>query len=245
MAQKLLFISMLGEREHFKPELFTGLCDSGLERDWIVEWHGKLAAQSGLEMASVDICRGDTLVPVEEVSSSVLGGTMHVVTEDRQWLNDLRSWLAAYRKTGRPLLAICGGHQMLASQFGNGQLTGRDEGTLAGTYNVELTESGKHHPLFNGMPETPRFHFANYLHIIPSTEQKAGILARQDGCPAIALDHGGNWFSCQFHPESRKDSWDIYYGELESDYNSHYTTDHRGQQLLENFFKFSSEINSI
>ena len=240
MTQTLLFISMLGEREHFKPELFTSLCESGLERDWIVEWHGDLAAQSGLEMFSVDICRGDTLPPVNEISSVVLGGTLHVVTEDRQWLNDLRTWLAAYRKTGRPLLAICGGHQMLASQFGDGQLTGRDEGTLAGTYHIELTESGQQHPLFNGMPENPRFHFANYLHIIPSTDQKQGVLSVQDNSPAIALDHGGNWFSCQFHPESRKDSWDIYYGELDSDYSSNYSMDHHGQQLLNNFFQLSS-----
>jgi len=187
MTQKLLFISMLGEREHFNPELFTGLCSSGLERDWIIDWHGNLAARSGLQMSSVDICRGDTLVPVEEVSSVVLGGTMHVVTEDRQWLNDLRTWLAAYRKTGRPLLAICGGHQMLASQFGDGQLVGREEGTLAGTYNVELTELGRTHPLFTGMPENPSFHFANYLQIIPSAEQKQGVLSVQEGSPAIAV----------------------------------------------------------
>lgn len=63
MTQKLLFISMLGEREHFNPELFTGLCSSGLERDWIVDWHGKLAAQSGLEMLSVDICRSSSRTP--------------------------------------------------------------------------------------------------------------------------------------------------------------------------------------
>lgn len=110
------------------PELFTGLCSSGLERDWVIDWYGKLAAQSGLEMSSVDICWGDTLARVDEVCSAVLGGTMHVVIEDRQWLKDLRTWLAAYRETGRPLLTICGGHQMLASQFGDGQLLGREEG---------------------------------------------------------------------------------------------------------------------
>jgi hypothetical protein len=90
------------------------------------------------------------------------------------------------------------------------------------------------------MPENPRFHFANYLQIIPSTGQKPGVLAVQDSSQAIALDHGGNWFSCQFHPESRKDSWDIYYDELETDYVSKYSTEHHGQQLLEIFFRLSS-----
>ena len=244
MTRNVLFISMLGEREHFKPELFESLCPSGLERDWVVEWHGSVAERSDLQMTGVDICRGDALPAVDEVASVVLGGTMHVVTEDRKWLHDLRAWLQAYKVTGRPLLAICGGHQMLASQFGKGILTGRAEGTLAGTYEVQLTDSGVAHPLFRGMPAKPRFHFANYLHVIPSADQEAGVLAVHRNSPAISLDYGGNWFSCQFHPESRKESWDIYYHALETDYVSAYTTHHDGQLLLKNFFELSSSLRN-
>jgi GMP synthase (glutamine-hydrolysing) len=240
MTKKLLFISMLGEYEHFKPELFSSLCQSGLERDWILDWHSALATQCGLQMSAIDICRGDTLPAADEISSVVLGGTMHVITERRKWLDDLRAWLPVYKRTGNPLLSICGGHQMLASQYGEGRLTGRSKGALTGTYEITLTEAGVSHPLFSGMPIAPRFHFANYLHIIPSVDQESGVLAIQEGSPAIAIDYGGNWFSCQFHPESRKDSWDIYYGALEEGYVSAYMVDHHGQQLLENFFRFSS-----
>ena len=65
MTRNVLFISMLGEREHFKPELFESLCPSGLERDWVVEWHGSVAERSDLQMTGVDICRGDALPAVD------------------------------------------------------------------------------------------------------------------------------------------------------------------------------------
>ena len=130
----------------------------------------------------------------------LLGGTMHVATEDRAWLHGLRGWLKDYRATGRPLLAICGGHQMLATQLGGGELAGRSGGTLAGTYEVLLSDRGRSHPIFSGLPEKPRFRFANYLHVVPSVDQEPGALATQPNSPAIALDHGGNRFSCQFHP---------------------------------------------
>ncbi len=55
------------------------------------------------------------------------------------------------------------------------------------------------------------------------------------------LDHGGHWFSCQFHPEARKESWDCYYAGQEPDYVSAYTEQHDGARLMANFFRFSAE----
>ena len=233
-----LFISMLGERVHFRPEEYRSLCPTGLEKDWILTWHGGSAADAGLTLSGVDICRGDRLPDVDDIDRVILGGTMHVVTEDRQWLHDLTSWLRDYRRTKRPLLAICGGHQLLATEFGDGELAGRSDGTLSGTYEIELTANGRTHPLFRGLPETPCFHFANYLHVLPAEIATINVLATQPGSPAIALDHGGNWFSCQLHPESRKQSWDIYYGALDPDYASAYKDEHDGEGLIANFFQF-------
>jgi GMP synthase-like glutamine amidotransferase len=237
----MLFVSMLGEREHYRPEEYQGVCPSGLEKDWVLDWHGPQAAAYGLEMTSIDICRGDPFPPGAGFCGVVLGGTLHVINEDRPWLHDLMRWLRDYRALGRPLLAICGGHQLLSTRFGAGELVGRAEGTLAGTYEVELTERGAGHPLFLDLPRRPRFHFANYLHILPSDAQKNGVLASQPGGPASVLDHGGHWFSCQFHPEARKESWDCYYAGLEPDYVSAYTEQHDGARLMANFFRFSAE----
>ena len=235
---------MLGESEHFRPEEYTNICPSGLEKDWIVAWHGPAAADLGLLMVSVDICRGDQLPPVSEVAGVILGGTMHVVTEDRFWLHDLKAWLRDYRGSGQPLLGICGGHQLMASYFGDGELTGRQEGTQAGTYDAVLTEAGATHPLFQGLPTRPRFHYANYLHILPSAAQQHRVLAVQENSPAVALDHGGNWYSCQFHPEARKVSWDCYYSNVEENYVSAYETTHDGAKVIQNFLRICQEPSS-
>ncbi len=61
MANKALFISILGEAEHYEPENFTSLCPSGYERDWVLGWHGGAVAENGLALEGVDICRGEEL----------------------------------------------------------------------------------------------------------------------------------------------------------------------------------------
>ena len=232
---------MLGERVHFRPEDYRGLCPTGLEKDWILKWHSANAMKAGLELCSVDICRDERLPSVENIDRVVLGGTMHVIMEDRPWLHQLTDWLHDYRRTQRPLLAICGGHQLLATRFADGELVGRHDGTLSGTYEIKQTADGRAHPLFHGLPEPQRFHSANYLHVVPAETTTTKILATQPESPAIALDYGGSWFSCQFHPESKKQSWDIYYSTLDAGYTSACAEEHDGEQLMTNSFQFQAQ----
>ncbi len=240
MSKNLLFISMFGELEHYNPKEFSNICSTGLEKDWILAWHGPAAREMDFEMMSVDICRGDELPNHEIVDSVILGGTLHVIDEDRTWLVCLRNWLTAYRSTSRPLFAICGGHQLLATQFGEGQLVPRPAGTLAGTHEVQLTEQGRAHPLFSGLGATPKFHFANYLHIEPSAAQRDGVLAVQSDSSALVIDHGDNWFSSQFHPESRMETWTCTYARTHPDYLASYAAEHDGAQLIANFIALSA-----
>jgi len=41
--RKLLFISMLGESSLYHVDDYKQICPSGLEKDWILSWHGNLA----------------------------------------------------------------------------------------------------------------------------------------------------------------------------------------------------------
>ena len=241
--RKLLFISMLGESSVYNVDDFKALCSSGLEKDWIPSWHGNLANKYNFDMISVDIVRGDTLPVPAQISSVILGGTIHLILEDKNWLKTVLTWLQEYRKLRRPLFGICGGHQMIAVNFFNGnRLIKRENGPLNGTYEIQLTEDGKSAPLFHGMTDRPTFHFANSYHIIPSPRADMNILATTKDSPAVVVDYGYHWYGSQFHPESRKESWNCYFKQDSTIDLSKYKTDHAGVQLFENFFRISQGL---
>ena len=244
MAWNLLFISMFGERDQYDPVNYRSICSSGLEKDWIVTWHGGAAERSGFSMTAVDICRGGVLPEAGLVDCVILGGTMHVIDEEREWLGRLKDWLAAYRKTARPLLAVCGGHQLLSTRLADGRLVGRRSGTLAGTSDIRLTERGRSHALFSGLGPTARFHFANYLDVEPSPAQRERVLAVDDESEGLAIDHGGHWYSTQFHPESRKATWACTYGASHPEWIDAYDDEHDGAVVIDNFLKLAASART-
>lgn len=240
MAARLLYVSMLGEPDLYDPAAFTALCPSGLERDWVVDWHGATAAAHGFDLWALDICRGEPLPPPEDVDAVILGGTFHSVAEDRVWLDDLSDWLARYRTTGRPLLGICGGHQLLATRMEPGVLLTRPDGPLTGTIEIGLTAAGRAHPLFCGLPARPRFHFGNGQYVDPAPAQMPGVLAIAPAHPVVAFDHGGGWLSCQFHPEARKPEFDCYFSPKDPAYESPYEDIHDGPAVIDNFLALAA-----
>ena len=140
----LLYISMIGESDVYTPDDYTELYPSGLEKDWILSWHEDMATRHGLKLISCDICRGDPLPGPDELAAVILGGTIHLVLEDRPWIHALTRWLFAYRETGKPLLGICGGHQLIAVAFFQWVLQKHEQGLC-------LSQgSGPGHPLLQG-----------------------------------------------------------------------------------------------
>jgi len=237
----MLFISIIGEPSHHRVENFTDICPSGLEKDWILQWHSEVVQQHGFDLHSIDICRGDTLPPPEEIDAAIVGGSAHLIDEKRNWLEKLRLWLISYRKLQRPLLGICGGHQLISTRIFNGKFEKRATGTIIGTHNVELTEFGKVHPLMRCLPESPRFHFANFLHVVPSPEMKSQVLATHSESQAIAIDHGGFWYSTQFHPEAKKQMLVNYCTSEENFDPTVYTDNDDGRLLFINFLSIAAD----
>ncbi len=239
---KLLYISMLGEPSIYNVDNFKDLCSSGLERDWIIEWLHSLAAKYDFQMASIDICRGDELPPPNTVETLIVGGTSHDVRDKFEWLTNLTAWLKEYRSLDHPLLGICGAHQLVSIIFEDGEMEARDEGRLAGTYSVIISERGLLHPIFKGISQNPKFHFGNSFYVVPSKSLSTKVLASVGKDSAIAIDHGRHWYSCQFHPESEIKTWKCYFkGDDEVDL-SLYSEDHDGRKFVENFLRISKSF---
>lgn len=242
--RNLLFISMLGESDVFDPTGFQVLCASGLEKDWIFNWYDSMARGFGFQLNCIDVCRGDELPEPLKVHAVILGGTIHDVSEGRPWMLTVSAWLLGYRKLQRPLLGICGGHQLVSTLLSEGSLERRCSGKLIGTHAISLTGDGRHHPLFEGLSAAPRFHFSNYLHIIPASHSPDVVLASIDESPAVVLDHGADWYSCQFHPEARKNSWACRYRHHVPDVTASYAEAHDGTRLIGNFLHIAQQSGS-
>jgi GMP synthase-like glutamine amidotransferase len=99
---------------------------------------------------------------------------------------------------------------------------------------VERTEAGRDHFLFDGFAEDDAFHWGNYDRVeVPPPG--ATVLATRPGLPAAALDHGGGWYSVQFHPEATADLFGAVWGKLDPAKAANYRLLPGTERMLRNF----------
>ncbi len=149
--------------------------------------------------------------------------------------NSLASGIADYVHSGRPLLAICLGLQMLMSHSeenggtdGLGLLDGsvqRFSGELCTADDRRLkvphmgwnhVRQSRPHPLWRGIADGERFYFVHSYYCLAATEQAVG--ESEYGLRFTAAAASGGLFATQFHPEKSQRA---------------------GLQLLANFLRWS------
>lgn len=231
---RILYITIMGSADVVRPGLFVGNPDGEHDAAWLC----RRLAEAGLPalpwIEQVDVCTGTELPPVEDFDAVVVGGSYHNVDEGHDWQLRTMEWLRSWRDTGRPMLGICGGHQMAAVLLG-GRVTRMAVGPWALTAPVRLTDDGRRHYLFEGLPGEVQVHLGHYDHV---EELPAGatVLAMRDGV-VQALDFGGGWLGLQFHPEisgpTMVHAWDGVLGDIADAYRD--TPD--GGRVLVNFLR--------
>jgi GMP synthase-like glutamine amidotransferase len=148
---------------------------------------------------TVAFTNGEALPDPLEFDAVIVGGSVHSINENQPWQKVLMAWLERWKETGRPALGICGGHQMMCVMAG-ATVAPRASGVKGRSAAVTLTEAGRDHPLFDGFGDHPVFHFGNFDHVLKAPENTT-VLGMDPESPALAIDHGENWYSIQFHPE--------------------------------------------
>jgi len=134
----------------------------------------------------------------------MVGGPMNVYQYDEYpWLSAERTLIRAAVDSGKAVLGICLGAQLIADVLG-GPVT-KGVNTEIGWYPVELTETGRAQPVFADFP--PRFtalHWHGDTFAVPPGATHAASSA---ACAnqAFALD-GGRVVGLQFHLEETRDS---------------------------------------
>ena len=157
-------------------------------------------AADGISWDAVELDAGERIPPFDGYDALwVMGGPMDV------WEEEQHPWLVAEQQAireavgrGLPYMGVCLGHQLLGAALG-GKVAKAAQAEV-GVLDVELTEAGRHDPLFDGIE--PRFkalqwHGAEVAELPPS----AAVLASSPLCRVQAMRIGRHAYGMQYHTE--------------------------------------------
>ncbi len=151
-----------------------------------------------IEWEEINPTEGDLLPPVDEVDVLVImGGRMGAYdTEEYPCLIDEMALARRLVERDVPVLGICLGSQMLAAALG-GRAYQADRPEV-GAVPVELTDTGKRHPVISQVASGQVFEMHQDTFDLPPGSV---LLARSERFPqAFSL---GTALAVQFHPEAR------------------------------------------
>ncbi len=214
----ILFVDMEPHGPHIAPPLSRMWAEHTLKAKYRLE---------DIADCPVLLVRHDRFIPDlparQGARAVIIGGHL---TETADYTPGARDGVLAYAADpDRPLLGICGGHQLIAEVHGGrtgpitpGTVPTDDLPCLASADLREIRVETPHgrvgylaahraeaHPLLDELPETPRFLHAHYWHV---TQVPPGfrVLARSADGVVQAMAHLSRpIFGTQFHPEGFSD----------------------------------------
>ncbi len=133
---------------------------------------------------------------------------------------DLIDLIYEYAASGRPVLGICLGMQMLmdeSDEFGQSKGLGLVKGvvrrlplTVTEQYRIPHVEWNHIYPpakkgwsktIFSSLNDTSEFYFVHSYVVLPEYEENVLSLTEYGGCEFVSSVKNGNIYGCQFHPE--------------------------------------------
>lgn len=158
----------------------------------------EVLGRKGYAARYYDAGRDDLLIDDSPDILITLGGPVGAYERaDYPWIDDEMAALGKHLRTGRPLLAVCLGAQILAQTLGARVFKGAAE---IGWAPIELTAAGLHSVLRRtGEQRTPVLHWHGDIFDLPAG---ADCLASTARCENQAFSIGSA-LAVQFHPEVR------------------------------------------
>lgn len=230
----LLFISQFAEPGSYRKSTWRRLHGGDDETIALEALLDSIGVLDGIDYRGVKAHEGEGLPEdLDQVDGVILGGSFASVSDNYPWQIEIAAWLRAWRDTGKPLMGICGGHQLASTVLG-GRVEKTPTGPEVGSLPLEITDAGRQHFLFRGFDDASPFFFGNADRVI-DIPVGTTVLATRPNLPAAALDHGGKWVSVQFHPESTCDRMATCWAEVDPAQGAAYTFIPGCERMIGNF----------
>lgn len=230
---RVIFISQLAVPGHFPDETYAAAPGQDNEVVWVDLILDKAGVRDKIEYSGIRVTHGDSLPDFDDADAFIIGGSYHNVEDQFPFQLELIDWIKRARKTNKPLFGICGGHQLMSVAFGS-EMGVIETGPMASSLPIDLTSAGKDHFLFKDMADDLRFHFGNYQHVVQAPAGTT-VLATRPEMPAMVIDYGDNWFSCQYHPEAHCDIFASAWAGTHPEFMDNYVELPKAPLMLRNF----------
>jgi GMP synthase-like glutamine amidotransferase len=175
----------------------------------ILDWAGKQGyplTRTLIYLQNAGNAQGnrDALFPAMEDFDwlMIMGGSMNVYEENKYpWLDTEKRFIAGAVQTGKTVLGLCLGAQLLAVVLG-GRVT-RNRYREIGWHPIRLTGAARENPCLSFLPEEPvvfQWHGDTFSELPPG----ALLLAESEACAHQAFVYRERVFAFQFHLENNE-----------------------------------------
>jgi GMP synthase-like glutamine amidotransferase len=157
-----------------------------------------LFARAGVDLDFVryNVRGGELPATVTECDAYLCTGSRHSVYDDADWIKQAADLVRSLHDTGRPLIGVCFGHQLIADALG-GTVEPAATGWGVGVHGIEVAQ---HEQWMTPRSLRCRLQFMHQDQVsrLPA---EAVLLGRTDHCPIAMFRVGTTTLGIQAHPE--------------------------------------------